>query len=239
MREILTLVSLVSVTLVIIYVSAAWITDTVVQRITPQQEAVLFESFMDASMAAEVPDEMESRFKRADDILTRLLEYSEVVPLEYQLQYSAEQRPNAYAVPGGTIIITHGLLENLDEEIALAFVIGHELGHFAGRDHLRGMGRSLGFRVALALLTGGNPDGLLTSASQFMLLGHSRSVESAADRFSIECLDTVYGENAGAERLFELLEASDQIPEWAHMFMTHPSNAERIREIHQSRSEDE
>ena len=157
--------------------------------------------------------------------------YHRVVDLQYQLAYSKEQQPNAYAVPGGMVILTHGLLENLDEDIALAFVLAHELGHFAGRDHLKGMGRSLMFGVAMALLTGGNPDGLLNSASQLMMMNHSRSVESAADQFAIDCLNEMYGKTDGAERLFELLDESDQIPDWAYMFLTHPSNAERIREI--------
>ena len=46
-----------------------------------------------------------------------------------------------------------GLLENVESENELAFVLGHELGHFRNRDHLRGLGRGIAF--SLVLVAGG------------------------------------------------------------------------------------
>lgn len=234
-REILTLAILTVTSLVVLYLTAGWITDLVVSRITPQQEARLFASFMDPTLNEEVPDDLSEPWQRALQILDKLSEYSGVVELDYRLGYSSETRPNAYAVPGGLILLTHGLLENLDDDIAIAFVIAHELGHFAGRDHLKSMGRGVGFGLSLALLTGGSTDGLLDSTAQLMMMNYSRSAESAADRFAVACLTDIYGETDGAERLFELLDAKGKIPDWAYMFMTHPANAERIRNIHNER----
>jgi Zn-dependent protease with chaperone function len=53
----------------------------------------------------------------------------------------------------------------------------------------------------------------------------------AADLFGMKLLDEVYGSRAGAERLFEILGAKEQLPKWACMFQTHPDTAQRIREI--------
>jgi Zn-dependent protease with chaperone function len=214
-----------------LYFSAATLTDWIVTRISPEQEAEFFKGSFDQEFDEALPPELTEKWAQAEAILTKLKSHPAVVPVEYRLQYSPETMPNAFAVPGGSIVLTRGLLEALDEEIAMAFVIAHELGHFAGRDHLRRMGRQLGFGAALMLLSGGSPDSLTQYASNLVTLSYGREQESAADQFALQCIDSVYGARDGAERLFEILEAEQSLPDWAYMFMTHPANAKRIREI--------
>ncbi|MFC1856305.1 M48 family metalloprotease [Thermodesulfobacteriota bacterium] len=48
-------------------------------------------------------------------------------------------KPNAAAFPGRLIMVTKSLLKESDSENALAFVLCHELGHYANKDHLRGL----------------------------------------------------------------------------------------------------
>lgn len=66
------------------------------------------------------------------------------------------------ALPGGRILLTKGLLEYLQTEYGLVFVLGHEVGHIVHRDHIRGIGRQiilvmgasmLGFTESCALST--------------------------------------------------------------------------------------
>src|SRR5688572_21250072 len=60
--------------------------------------------------------------------------------------------PNAFAVPGGQVFMTRGLLHRLDDEAEFAVVMGHEIGHVEhrhtvqqmGRDQLLGAAASLG-----------------------------------------------------------------------------------------------
>lgn len=73
---------------------------------------------------------------------------------------------------------------------------------------------------------------MIESLTGLLDLNYSREEELAADRFALQSLDVVYGDREGAERLFEILEADSGLPKWAYMFLTHPANAERIREIH-------
>lgn len=230
-REIGVLTSLVVLAIAVLYFLAATVTDFAVARISPEREAAFFKDFAQDQFTADVPNSLEVKWQQAGRILDKLSQHSQVLPLDYRLAYSPQSAPNAFAVPGGLIVLTEGLLEQLDEEIAVAFVIAHELGHFAGRDHLRSLGRQIGFGTALLLLTGGNADGLVQSTSNLIGMTYSRKQESAADVFALECLDATYGHREGAERLFEILEAESGLPEWAYMFMTHPANAERIRRI--------
>lgn len=216
--------------LVVIYLVVGWVTDFAVARISPETEAEIFEGFMVDHFSELVPEELEEKWALAESIFEKLQSSPGVPPLPYRLAYSGEEQANAFAVPGGLIVLTRGLLETLEEEIAIAFVIAHEYGHFAGRDHLQRLGRQIGTGTALLVLTGGGSS-IVDSTTQLVDLKYSRDEERAADRFALQSLDAVYGEREGAERLFEILEESRGIPAWAYMFTTHPSNLERIRQI--------
>ena len=56
---------------------------------------------------------------------------------------------NAIALPGSNIIVFSGLLQNIQSENELVMVLGHELGHYAHKDHLRGLGRGLGISLVI------------------------------------------------------------------------------------------
>ncbi|MBT62988.1 MAG: hypothetical protein CML13_07230 [Puniceicoccaceae bacterium] len=230
-RELLTLALLTLCLLGLLYFLAGLVTDFAVARISPAREAALFEDHFADEFAEEVPEAYAQQWQDAEAILAKVQQATGVPPLQYQLGYQSSTEPNAFALPGGHIILTQGLLDALDEEIALAFVLAHELGHFAGRDHLQRLGRQLGFGAGLMILTGFQGNALFDSVSNFMALNYSRDEERAADRFALQVLDEIYGSRKGAERLFEILEDKEQLPGWAYMFQTHPDTAQRIREI--------
>jgi predicted Zn-dependent protease len=136
---------------------------------------------------------------------------------------------NAFALPGGTIAVTTGLLRCLDTEAGMAFVLAHELGHFHGRDHLRGLGRRVSFQVMNALLFSGGGE-VQMGASQLgdlALLAHSRDRETIADRYALDLIFRTRGSAAGTTQLFEQL-GNAGLPAWAYMFNTHPATTDRI-----------
>ncbi len=73
---------------------------------------------------------------------------------QYQVLYIPEDTVNALAIPGNKIIIYQGLLKNVDSENELMMVLGHELGHFANRDHLRSLGNVLVLKMTISYLLG-------------------------------------------------------------------------------------
>lgn len=230
-REIVVLSGLVLSALGILYFLAAMITDWAVCRIPPETEASFFNNFGVDEFNDSVPEALLSKWQQAEAILSKLQDAPEVLPLPYQLVYTSDPKPNAFAIPGGRIALTQGLLESLDEEVSFAFVLAHELGHFAGRDHLQRLGRQVGFGTSLAILMGGSRPQLLDSVADLLVLNYSREEESAADRFALELMDHVYGTRDGANRFFEILQENNSLPGWAYMFQTHPDTLKRIREI--------
>jgi Zn-dependent protease with chaperone function len=59
---------------------------------------------------------------------------------------------NAYATLGGSVFVTRGLLENVENEETLAFVIGHEIGHIVARDPIRRLASDMPFSISLAFV---------------------------------------------------------------------------------------
>ena len=235
-KEAMVLIALVIIALAGIYGLIAFGTDFVISRISFEREAKLF-AFMDhAAHSNKIPEDCMEKWKLAESILEKLKEYPDSPPMDFRLSFTVDPQPNAFALPGGAIVLTSGLLDSLDEEISLAFVLAHEIGHFAHRDHLRGFGRRIGLAAVLTLLFGGQPDAWANHGAQLVMLHYSRVQESKADDFALSCLDSVYETHEGAERLFEILESrGDQIPDWAYMFNSHPGNKSRLEKILESR----
>lgn len=215
-----------------LYLGVGLIVDLIVPTISSETEAKLFGSATFGVVASTNADE---RLDRAEVILTALTADRTISELPYKLFIIDNDKPNAFAFPGGRIGVTTGLLDVLEEDIELAFVLGHELGHFHNRDHLRGMGRAIGVGVAYAVVFGGEMgSGTLSRTFQYILQrGYSRRQEDHADHFGVELVYRVYGRTNGIEKLFELLRQEDEIPEWAYMFSTHPSPDDRIENLQQ------
>lgn len=141
-----------------------------------------------------------------------------------------EKIPNAYAVPGGLIIFTTGLLQSLESQNGLVFVLGHELGHFVHRDHLRGIGRNI-IKAALSLFfASSDAAGFLNFTTEVIDNTHAQEYEIAADLKGLEVLNLVYGHVGGSTEFFEKMKKKEsnnlQIMQY---LSTHPASEERIK----------
>ncbi|MCA9771470.1 MAG: M48 family metallopeptidase, partial [Myxococcales bacterium] len=113
-----------------------------VPRLPPNFEARLFGRAVGCS-----PSEPSATEERLSALTNRLASHWEGNPYTFRVSVIDAPEPNAMAMPGGRILVTQGLLDRVESENELASVLGHELGHFHGRDHLRGLGRSAGIAL--------------------------------------------------------------------------------------------
>jgi Zn-dependent protease with chaperone function len=220
------------VLLIVLFFTVGWIVDFVVSRISFDTEARIFKQVRFAAEDAQGESDS-AHLQSVGAILEKLQGEPVVPPLPYRLVVIQEAEPNAFAFPGGTIGVTTGLLDLLDEEIAMAFVLGHELGHFHNRDHLQGMGRTIGFRIIMAMIFG-TGDGAESFGNMIEFVfqrGYSQEVERAADRFGLELVHTAYGKTGGVDRFFHIISDGNTMPAWAYMFSTHPSPQSRIQDL--------
>lgn len=211
----------------------AWATELTLPLISPGTEHKWFGNFSPSQLSSDsaLTAEQEARHARVAAVLARLTADPSVPRIEYRVFLLPGREPNAFAFPGGAIGVTEGLLDIVEEEVPLAFVLGHELGHFAQRDHLRGLGRQLGRQLAWALIFGDGGDLLGSHLSSLLDLRHSRGQESGADLFGLELVHRIYGTTAGTDRLFAWLETRDQNPRWLEMLQTHPVPTNRLTEM--------
>jgi predicted Zn-dependent protease len=94
---------------------------------------------------------------------------------------------NAFALPGGFIYITRGLLAHLNDEAELAGVLGHEIGHVTARhaaqQYSKATGASLGMTLGMIFIPGMRPYGQLADLGlNLLFLKYSRDDELQADR---------------------------------------------------------
>lgn len=153
-------------------------------------------------------------------------------PVSVRLVASGEA--NAMVVPGATVLVHAGLLDQVQSENGLAFVLAHELSHLVHRDHLRAAGRSLVVIAAATVLTGDGSwaAGVLEPARHLGEAGHSRERESLADARALRILQCRYGHVGGATEFFETLRKQDgDAPAFTHYLASHPSMAARIEAL--------
>lgn len=235
-REWLQLVILTLVTLSVIHILVGFLVNFLVAGVSFEREAQMFAKLRLPSVAMETKamslDERE-RIEKLQRIVTRLSVSDKVPPLPYSVVIIDAQAPNAFAFPGGTIGVTRGLLAITDRELELAFVLGHELGHYRNRDHLRGLGRALGFGAIYALIFGQTLDtgSVISSYTATLDNAYSRRQEIEADKFGLAVLAEQYGAVEGFDTLFQHLQAQERAPNWAQLFATHPAPEDRIRRL--------
>jgi Zn-dependent protease with chaperone function len=240
LREALVLVAGVVAVAIAIAFSAAVAVDLLAPQIPVGLEARLFSGWFDRG--AEADEAVDPREQVLAKLLGRMVGHWPENPYAFEIAIWDTPEPNAVALPGGVIAVTRGLLENVESENELAFVLGHELGHFRNRDHLRGLGRGIAFSlllVAVGVGGGGSAVELASLAGRFAQRGFERDQEIEADRFGLALLAAEYGHVSGAEAFFEHLpEPGGPLDgELSSYFSTHPLHADRIQALRRTAHE--
>lgn len=156
---------------------------------------------------------------------------------------------NAFAMPGGTVIISHGLLKRLQNESELAGVLGHEIAHVVQKHQLKAiqsgawgdLAKSVGQEIASQKIarTGGDFMGLKSAAAGqglewakngFFLRPLDRSLEYEADRMGVVLAARAGYDPYGFVAVLQMLAQVKETDE-AGILATHPSAADRIAEL--------
>ena len=226
LREFAVLLVGIGAATVVLTIILAFTIDGIVRILPAEWEARAF-----GGLWKELDPVEDERLPEAAVLLERLSGHWPENPYALHLFVIDAPEPNAFALPGGAIGITSGLLDATESENELAFVLAHELGHFESRHHLRGLSRSLAVGLVLGAATGGSSGTLLTQwISSVTQLGFAREHELEADRFGLGIVAREYGHTAGATDFFEKLPDSGQkrLGRMEQWLATHPVSPERI-----------
>ncbi len=222
-----------------------WGISCAVNPVTGRRELMLYSEEGEIALGRETDQQIRQRYGLYDD--EKLTAYIRdigmtMVPqthrphLEYHFSVLDTPVANAFAVPGGYIYVTRGLLAMMNSEAELAVVIGHELGHVAARHSMRKMSQLMLAQVGLVIgsaisETFQDLSGLASVGIQLLFLKFSRDDERQADQLGVEYARSGRYNPAKMVDFFMTLEAMGDLSEGQSLpgfLSTHPMYDERI-----------
>ena len=140
---------------------------------------------------------------------------------------------NAFALPGGKVIIQTGLIEHAKSWEEVLGVVSHELAHVTRRHHMRGVINNLGLYVIISSLVGditALSGTIVNMGGDLASLANSRDFETEADETGLEYLIAAGINPEGLVSFFKTLEeeTSNKLEGYASFMSTHPATADRI-----------
>lgn len=222
------LVLVATVCAYIFYVSP-WVGDQAVRMIPPSVE----------EKAGNVMFNNMRPFIRRDSAKTVLInEFYDVCGFtsEYDVDitYSSSSMVNAFAVPGGKIVVFDGIVDETQNWEELAALLGHELAHVNQRHSFKMLSRSFSSYFFISVLTGdvaGTSAVILDNASQIHNMANSRGFEKEADVTGLDYLQELQIDPQGMVNLFKRLETELELGDFIdglEYLSTHPLTENRI-----------
>lgn len=183
--------------------------------------AALDKSLFDASALSE------NRKAQLQQGFNILMEHSGIeASLEFR---SSKQGANAFALPGGTVIMTDELVTLAKHDHEIQSVLAHELGHVQNRHGLRLSLQASAVTLVLIAVTGdltGLDSILVNMPAVFMSMSYGRELEREADGVAFSIMQELGMSHEHFANIMERLhEGHSEAPEW---FSTHPPSEERV-----------
>ncbi len=159
--------------------------------------------------------------------MERRLTEGQGLTYDIELRVFDHEMLNAFAAPGGQVVIIRGLLDEAESAEEVAGVLAHEIGHVEARDPTRLAFRAAGSSGIISLVlgdvTGGTVIGLL--GDHILSASYTREAEAAADAFAFDLLQRTGIGTEGLAAFFERIEGMGMnVPE---ILATHPASGNR------------
>ncbi len=150
----------------------------------------------------------------------------------YDLNVGVFDHPmvNAFAAPGGQVIIMRGLIDRAESPDEVAAVLAHEIGHVEARDTTRNALRAAGSAGLFSLILGDFAGGsaVVVAAEYTMNAAYTREAEAQADIFALNALQAAGTDAAALAGFFDSLETLEQqMPDLPAYLSSHPKTRSR------------
>jgi predicted Zn-dependent protease len=154
---------------------------------------------------------------------------------QYRWYLSDERNVNAYALPGGIVVVNVGMIEAAETAEELAGVLAHEVQHVEQRHTLQQMIHTAGWAAVLAVVLGDVSAITAVVVHQLGDLRNSRKLETQADVGGMRALVRAGIPLRGMAELFRKLQAENERRggEGIALLSSHPATAERIADLEQ------
>ena len=182
-----------------------------------------------------------------NDVGQRIARSSHRPNLQYTFTVLDSNDVNAFALPGGYVYITRGIMAYLNNEAQLAAVLGHEIGHVTARHAVRQQtgATAAGVGAAVVGILTGSPDlyNVASAAGGALISGYGRDMELEADKLGAEYLNRIGFQPEAMIDVVRLLKNQEMLevqmarqenrkPRIYHgVFASHPDNDTRLHEV--------
>lgn len=225
------------------------ITACSVNPATGERQLTLISEQQELAMGAEYHEQVLASMPRLDDeaiqqyvasLGQRLAASSERPSLPWTFVVLDDSSVNAFAIPGGHIYITRGILTHFNSEAELASVLGHEIGHVTGRHSVEQMSKQQLLSIGLGVGSVVSPEfaqfgDLAQLGAGLLVLRFSRQDELEADRLGLRYMTGVDYDADEMPKVFQTLgrvsdaaSGGQRLPNW---LATHPNPADRFTRI--------
>lgn len=223
-----------------------------VNPVSGMPEVTLISAEQEKKIGAEEAKKVEQQMGLLDDkpftvyldaLGQRLAKESPRQDVTYQFHLVDMTEPNAFALPGGYVYVTRGLLALVNSEDELAGVVGHEIGHVAARHTVQKISKQGPFAVVFGIASGitglvsplaGHIIGGVGDLTQGLLFSpYSRSQETEADRVGQEMAAQAGWDPAALSAFLNTLEREVDLmskePRKPSFFDSHPATPDRVK----------
>jgi predicted Zn-dependent protease len=221
-----------------------WVVACATNPVTGKKQLALISEAQEIEMGREAdkevvasiglyPDESMQRYIQA--LGARIAATTERPALPWTFRVVDDAAVNAFAIPGGFIYVTRGIMTHLNSEAELAAILGHEIGHVTARHSVSQMSKQQLAQVGLAAGMIVSPKfaqfgNLASAAMGLMFMKFSRSDESQSDALGLKYMMATGYDPRSLPNVFGMLEALSQqsaagrLPQW---MSTHPDPENR------------
>ncbi|MFN3431315.1 MAG: M48 family metallopeptidase [Candidatus Sericytochromatia bacterium] len=166
--------------------------------------------------------------------LTAQLPPNQPYPFSFTVVRSDQE--NAFALPGGQVVLTTALIAKSQSPDEVAGVLGHEIQHVLGRHTLRRVAKELGLGLLVSVALGDASGGAAVMVGKNLAgLAFDRGQESESDRFGVKLAHAAGFEPGAMAEFFKRLQAAEARTEGEERAMallsTHPAHSDRLAEI--------
>lgn len=223
-------------------------TSCTVNPVTGKKELSLIPASQEKSLGEQADAEIRSQYglveeskvtKYVEGVGKAIVTHTHRPELDYRFAILDSPVVNAFAVPGGYVYVTRGILALMSSEAELATVIGHELGHISARHSLRRLSQMILVQTGLALIGSlekrlAEIAALASVGMQLLFLKYSRDDEYQADGLGVE-----YARKAGwsPNYMVDFFTALEKLGDLSGgkplpgFLSTHPLTKDRIEKV--------
>lgn len=168
-----------------------------------------------------------------DSILTRICDRNQINRSDVKLYLVQSDDVNAFALPGGHLIVYTGLIDFVENESELAGVLGHEVAHIELDHVMKKMGKEIGLSVLINMTAGGGNGELIKEAlKKLTSTAFDRELEKDADIKSVEYLSKAQIDYKGMSAFMDrLAKDKENLGDHVTILSTHPASDDRAKYI--------